>query len=207
MPRLPGVPAKKAGLLDKPAFFFHRRALAKLSGREPERIMEGVEVTAHAPGVLRVHGKLEQANAKLKRVDRRIKWLAELKAATLVHCEFCIDFGSQVMRRWDVMSDDELLALPNHRTSELFSDVEKLVLDYAVALSRTPAEVPDELFDQLRAHFDEEQLVELTHAIALGNFRGRFNAGLGIGAAGFSEGMVCAVPETVPAADPTLSTR
>jgi alkylhydroperoxidase family enzyme len=195
MPRLPGVPAKKARLLDKPAFYFHRRALTQLSGREPERITEGVEITAHAPGVLRAHGKLEQANAKLKGIDRRIKWLAELKAATVTNCEFCIDFGSQVMRQWDVISDEELLALPNYKTSDLFSEVEKLVLDYAVALTRTPADVSDDLFDELRAHFDEEQLVELTHAIALGNFRGRFNVGLGIGAAGFSEGMVCAVPE------------
>lgn len=200
MPRLPGVTAKKAGLFDKPAFYFHRRALTQLSGREAERTMQSVEITAHAPGVLRAHGKLEQANAKLKRIDKRIKWLAELKAATVVHCEFCIDFGSQVMRHWDVMSDEELLALPNYKTSDLFSDVEKLVLDYAVALTRTPAEVSDELFDQLRAHFDEEQLVELTHAIALGNFRGRFNIGLGIGAAGFSEGMVCAIPEPAPTA-------
>jgi 4-carboxymuconolactone decarboxylase len=40
--------------------------------------------------------------------------------------------------------------------------------------------------------------VELTNMIALGNLRGRFNVGLGIGAAGFSEGMVCPIPETIP---------
>jgi 4-carboxymuconolactone decarboxylase len=34
--------------------------------------------------------------------------------------------------------------------------------------------------------------------IALGNLRGRFKVGLGIGAAGFSEGMVCPIPETIP---------
>jgi 4-carboxymuconolactone decarboxylase len=39
--------------------------------------------------------------------------------------------------------------------------------------------------------------VELTHLIALENLRGRFNLALGVGAAGFSEGMVCAVPATV----------
>ena len=52
----------------------------------------------------------------------------------------------------------------------------------------------DELFDALRAHFDEAQLVELTHVIALENLYGRFNLALGIGAAGFSEGTVCALP-------------
>jgi hypothetical protein len=50
------------------------------------------------------------------------------------------------------------------------------------------------LFAQLRKHFDEAQIVELTRVIALENMRGRFNLSLGVGAAGFSEGMVCAVP-------------
>ena len=55
-------------------------------------------------------------------------------------------------------------------------------------------EVSDALFAKLRGQFDDAQLVELTHVIALENMRGRFNAALGIGAAGFSEGMVCAIP-------------
>ena len=46
------------------------------------------------------------------------------------------------------------------------------------------------------------QLVELTHLIASENMRGRFNLALGIGAAGFSEGMVCAVPTTTPRSAP-----
>jgi hypothetical protein len=58
------------------------------------------------------------------------------------------------------------------------------------------------LFAELREHLDEVQLVELTSAIALENMRGRFNLALGIGEAGFSEGMVCAVPAT--AAEPRL---
>jgi len=63
-------------------------------------------------------------------------------------------------------------------------------------MSRVPVEVPDELFGALREHFDDGQLVELTNVIALENFRARFNAALDIGSAGFSEGMVCAVPDT-----------
>jgi alkylhydroperoxidase family enzyme len=98
-------------------------------------------------------------------------------------------------RRRSGLSDEQLLALPRYRESELFTDLEKLVLDYAVAMSRAPVDVPDELFAQLREHFDEAQLVELTYVIALENLRGRFNLALGVGAAGFSEGMVCAVPE------------
>lgn len=54
----------------------------------------------------------------------------------------------------------------------LFTDLDKLVLDYAVAMSRTPVEVSDGLFARLRMHFDLAQLVELPHLIALDGVRG-----------------------------------
>ena len=65
------------------------------------------------------------------------------------------------------------------------------MLDYAVGVSRTPVDVSDELFVALGEHFDERQFVELTSAIAIENLHARFNAALGMGAAGFTEGMVC----------------
>jgi hypothetical protein len=51
-------------------------------------------------------------------------------------------------------------------------------------------------FDALRSHFDTPALVALTHVITLGNLRGRFNVALGIGSSGFSDGRVCALPDT-----------
>jgi 4-carboxymuconolactone decarboxylase len=177
-------------------YHFARRSLAKLTGREPERIIGPLEVYGHLPRLLMGYGMLEQATAKLHRLDRRLQALAEVKASTLTHCEYCIDISSQISRRWG-MSDEELLALPSYRTSSLFSEVDRLVMDYAVAMTRTPVEVPDELVAKLRERLDDAQLIELTHHIALENMRNRFNVALGIGAAGFSEGMVCAVPVTV----------
>jgi alkylhydroperoxidase family enzyme len=69
------------------------------------------------------------------------------------------------------------------------------VLDYSVAVTRTPVEVPDELFAALRRHFNEAQLVELTAAIAWENYRARFNHAFGIEAQGFSDGAYCPLPE------------
>jgi AhpD family alkylhydroperoxidase len=196
MARIAGVSAREAGPYVKLAYFFTRRSLAKLTGRETEHMIEPLEMYAYLPGVLKGYAKLEQATAKLHRVPKRLHALAELKAAMLTQCEYCIDLGSQVARRWG-LSDEELLALPSYRTSPLFSDLDKLVLDYAMGMSSTPVDVPDELVARIREHFDSAQLVELTHHIALENMRGRFNLALGIASAGFSEGMVCAVPETV----------
>jgi 4-carboxymuconolactone decarboxylase len=194
MARIAGVSAKTAGPIVKIAYYFSRRQMGKLTGRQPERMIEPVEVFAYLPKLLMAYGRLEQATAKLDKLDERIGILAELKAATLTNCEYCIDIGSQIARR-SGLSDAELLALPTYRTSPLFSELDKLVLDYAVGMSRTPVDVPDELFDRLRTHFDEPALVQLTYLIALENMRGRFNLAMGIGSAGFTEGMVCAVPE------------
>jgi 4-carboxymuconolactone decarboxylase len=149
------------------------------------------------PALFKGYAKLEQATAKLHRLDKRLHALAELKAATLTQREYCIDMGSAISRRWG-LTDEEILALPYYQASPLFSELDKLVLDYAVGMSRTPDDVPDELFDRRRQHLDDGQLVELTHRIALENMRCRFNLALGIGAVGFSNGMVCAVPAVHP---------
>jgi 4-carboxymuconolactone decarboxylase len=201
MARIPGVPARQAGPYVRLVYYFTRRGVSRLTGRAPEGLLEPLEIYAHIPGLLRGYAGLEQATAKLHHISKRLRALAELKAATVVQCEYCIDIGSQISRQWG-LSDEELLALPSYRSSALFSDLDKLVLDYAAGLSRTPVDVPDALFTELRAHLDEAQLVELTHVIALENLRGRFNLAMGIGAVGFSEGMVCAVPATLTPGEP-----
>ncbi len=174
-----------------------RRETSKLTGRETTlEMIEPAQAFAHAPGLLVGYGLFERAVSKARRVDERLKVLAELKAAALTHCEWCIDIGSPIADRAGI-SEEQLRALPHYRDSEQFSELEKLVLDYAVGVSGTPVSVSDELFASLRAHLDDAQLVELTNVIAVENMRGRFNLALGIGAAGFSEGLVCVVPETI----------
>ncbi len=69
------------------------------------------------------------------------------------------------------------------------------MLDYAVGLSQTPADVSDELVAVLRKNLDDGQLVELTAVIAWENFRARFNRGFAVEAQGFSEGAFCPLPE------------
>ena len=86
------------------------------------------------------------------------------------------------------------MALADFEGSEEFSDVEKIVLQYAVAMTKTPVEVSDWLFDQLKRYFNERQMVELTSAIAWENYRARFDHAFGIEAEGFSEGAFCPLP-------------
>ena len=87
------------------------------------------------------------------------------------------------------------MELANYSESSAFSELEKRVLDYAVALSQTPADASDELVASLREDLDDKQLVELTATIAWENFRARFNRGFDVAAQGFAEGAFCPLPE------------
>ena len=79
----------------------------------------------------------------------------------------------------------------------LFSETERLVLEYADAMTHTPVEVPDALFARLREKFTDAQLVELTATIAWENYRARFDHAFGVEGEGFSEGSFCALPVAV----------
>jgi 4-carboxymuconolactone decarboxylase len=72
--------------------------------------------------------------------------------------------------------------------------LDRLVLEYADAMTRTPVEVPEALFARLLERFSEAQLVELTSAIAWENYRARFDHAFGIEGENFTEGTVCAMP-------------
>ena len=85
-------------------------------------------------------------------------------------------------------------ALGDYQTSPLFSDTEKLVLEYADAMTETPVEVSDTLFRKLRGKFTDAQLVELTATLAWENYRARFDHAFGIEAEGFTKGSYCAIP-------------
>jgi len=93
------------------------------------------------------------------------------------------------------VTDQKLMALADFEASPVFSELEKQVLRYATALTRTAVVVPDALFESLKQNFSERQLVELTSAIAWENYRARFNHALGIESEGFSRGACCVLPE------------
>ncbi len=204
MTRIPPAPAK--GVFVRETYRQTRKRF--------DRDLEPVQVSAHHRMLLGGQVAFELALERSHRVDERLKALGELKAALMVGCEFCIDIGSHVSSREGV-SDEQLLALPHHRDADCFDAVERAVIDYAEAMTKTPAEVTDEVFDAVRQHFDEAQLVELTAAIAWENWRARFNWAFDIGAAGFREGAACPTPaaragagagaETNGAAAPTVA--
>lgn len=104
-----------------------------------------------------------------------------------------MDFGAAVGSAGG-LAPEEVAAIPAWRDHpDLFDDDDQLVLELAEAMTATPAEVPDELYDRLRERFSPKQLVELAATIAWENFVSRFNRAFGIEAEGFAEG-ACALP-------------
>jgi len=202
MARIHGVPKSKASPMVKIAYRFGPSMMKKLTGRRPQRGsgLEPMEIWAYQPKMMVGMGRFNQAIRKGNSVDERLRNLIELKGAQMIGCEFCVDLGSQICRN-SGLSDEELLALPGYRSSSLFTDREKTTLDYTVAVMRTPVEVTDELFARMKEHFTDKQLVEITALLTLVNLD-RFNAAFGVGSAGFSDGMVCLVPDR-PAASGT----
>lgn len=82
-------------------------------------------------------------------------------------------------------SDEKIRQVPTWRESALFSALERDALEYAEKMTITGERVSDELWKRASGHFTEAQLVELTAAVALENFRSKFNVPLQIEAQGF----------------------
>jgi len=91
--------------------------------------------------------------------------------------------------------EDKVREVPTWRESARFSAMERAALEYAEAMTITGQRVSEELFAHLRSFFDEAQVVELTAAVALENFRSKMNVPLQVQAQGF-----CVIPDRRDAA-------
>jgi len=89
---------------------------------------------------------------------------------------------------------DKVAEVLTWRDSKLFNEQERVALEYAERITHTDREVDDAFFAELKKHFTEAQIVELTAAVAFENFRSKFNPTLGVAAQGF-----CVVPKRTAA--------
>ena len=78
------------------------------------------------------------------------------------------------------VSDEKILALPHYATSPLYSEAERVALEYADAITLSDRDVSDALFARLRRHYDDDALVELTAIVAWENASSKFNRALRI---------------------------
>jgi AhpD family alkylhydroperoxidase len=186
------------------------RLIAFFSRRRYGRMLEPVAAVSHHPGALSTMAVYElMIERRLRRLDPALRELAVLHTASRVGCSWCVDFGSW-LGRGHGLTEAKIRDVAGWRDSDAYTDLEKMVLGYAEAMTETPPTVTDEQVAALRRHLDDAQLVELTTMVAVENQRSRINAALGLRSQGFSD--TCAVPgagaegatrrESVPARDP-----
>ncbi len=78
------------------------------------------------------------------------------------------------------VADEKILALADYAGSSLFTEAERLALEYADAMTVTGREASDELFARLRQHYKDDEIIELTSTIAWENCSSKFNRALRI---------------------------
>jgi len=88
---------------------------------------------------------------------------------------------------------EKIQAVPHFKESPLFTERERVALEFAERMTITGEKVDDELFTRVRRHFSEAETVELAAAAALENFRSKLNVALGVESQGF-----CVLPGTSP---------
>jgi alkylhydroperoxidase family enzyme len=190
MARIDGVSDQEASFIQR--FIF--RTAAKQAGAVPEPL----RIMARSSGLMWAAGLFQTGFDRANRLEPKTKVLVSLKASSMIGCLFWLDINSAVGREHGI-TEEQLRDLTRYEESPAFSDLEKQILDYAVALSSTPANATDEQVARLRERLSDEQLVELTGMIAWENFRARFNRGFDVANQGYSQGAYCALPESHPA--------
>jgi len=117
--------------------------------------------------------------------DRQLKSIAHMAAVSMVGCGACLDFG-YLQAHSEKLDVEKARAVPRWRDSELFTALEREVLEYAEAMTQTPPAVTDAMSARLLDQLGAPALVELTAFIGAANMASRSNVSLGIEAQGFA---------------------
>ena len=138
-----------------------------------------VAVLAHVPAALRHLMPLLIELRTAKTLPKRALELAIVTVSQLNSCHYCVAHHKPFLAVEGVSpaGADRLL---DYREHPELDAVDKLVVEYAIAAWEHPSRIPDALFDRLRQHFSEAQIVELTLRITLCGFFNKFNDALAI---------------------------
>ena len=126
-------------------------------------------------------GALDRKRSPLSPVLRS---LITVRVSQINHCPFCIDINSATLHRRGA-SWDKVAAVHDWRESDLFDERERAAIDYAEAVTHSGRTVDAALMARLKAHFDDDALVELTGLIAFQNLSSKFNSALAVPSQGF----------------------
>ena len=159
-------------------FFWNQR-------RKYGAVLDSALLWARAPklflGVAVLYGMIDRKSSPL---DPALRSLVTVRVSQINWCRFCVDLNSATLLKRGV-APAKIEALDDWRASEQFEARERAALAYAEAITRTDRQVDEAMFAELRHHFDDDTIIELTALIAFQNLSSKFNSALDVPAQGF----------------------
>lgn len=134
-------------------------------------------------GVATLYGMIDRRSSP---IDPALRSLVTVRVSQINGCSFCVDLNSATLLKRGA-SIEKVAALNSWRDSVLFDERERIVLDYAEAITMSDARTGHKQFEALRAHFSDDAIIELTALIAFQNLSSRFNSALDVPPQGFCE--------------------
>lgn len=163
------------------------RVIFSLQKRRYGAILESAKLWARSSlifaGLSAFYGAINRNSSP---IPPRLRSLISVEIAKILECPFCVDINSATFLKLGEQRKF-LEELKEFKQSDTFTKKEKAALDYAKAMTFTPNRVTDEIFDELKTHFYDDEIIELTSLIAFQNCSSRFNTALRIPSQGFSE--------------------
>ena len=164
--------------------FFMRRQFGKV---QFEKLMTAMAVhSARMPAAfLSFYGKVSRLDKKL-RLPSQTAMLIRERVASVNSCEFCMDINRWYATKDSVENAARYDALPEYRTSPLFTDAERAALDYATELTGNRRVEPG-TFTRLARYYSEREICDIVWLVASEHLYNMTNIGLNIGSAGLCE--------------------
>ncbi|MEZ0067853.1 AhpD family alkylhydroperoxidase [Streptacidiphilus sp. MAP12-20] len=162
------------------------------SRRTYGEVLDPAKAYAHNTRVLLGIAGFERKVATWNKLDPALKELAVMACSARIGCSWCMDFGYWEAHKLGIPAE-KLRAVPAWREQrEVFTELERAVMEYAEAMTETEPAVTDEMAARLTKLLGEPAFVELTVMVAVENFRSRVNSAFGLVGQGFSDR--CAIP-------------
>ncbi|HYE36923.1 carboxymuconolactone decarboxylase family protein [Methylocaldum sp.] len=148
-------------------------------------VLESARLWGRTPKVFAalalLYGALDRRTSP---IEPPLRSLITVRVSQINGCRFCVDLNSFIVLRRG-LDPEKLAAIAEFDKSPLFSEREKAALAYAEAVTDSGRHPTSEHFEQLRRHFDDDAIIELTALIAFQNLSSKFNAALGVEPQGF----------------------
>ncbi|KQO96965.1 carboxymuconolactone decarboxylase family protein [Leifsonia sp. Leaf264] len=164
-----------------------KMVMRKMVGNVPD----SVGVLWNNPRVFKDMMGFNRRAEKWRDLDPDLGSFANMAAAAAVGCSFCLDL-KYFMAHNRGLDEAKAREVPAWRTSTVFTPLERSVMEYADAMSRTPVAVTDSMSASLLEQIGAPALLELTARVALMNTSARSNIALGIHSAEFAD--ACGLP-------------